>query len=229
MTDSFPTLSRASAGFERLAHEHSMLLAQYGSVQARCSRIVAEQARDIHVLQAEVMRLRAAVIVRESALAFEREDRARLEASIPGLPKRVLLAKRVELLLSRIQDLMRERLRWQVRTSSLPARPVFRDKAVLCVGQDASGATLARQVVERAGGQFLRHDGMDQDHENHAALEASLVAADLVICQTGCVSHNAYWRVQDHCKRTGKPCVLVDQPQALQRVWWAEMEKETTR
>jgi hypothetical protein len=32
-----------------------------------------------------------------------------------------------------------------------------------------------------------------------------------VICQTGCISHDEYWRVQDHCRRTGKPCILVDQ------------------
>lgn len=44
-------------------------------------------------------------------------------------------------------------------------------------------------------------------------LEAGIVAADLVICQTGCLSHGAYWRVQDHCKRTGKTCVLVEQPE----------------
>jgi hypothetical protein len=50
------------------------------------------------------------------------------------------------------------------------------------------------------------------------ALEASLVAADLVICQTGCLSHGEYWRVQDHCKRTGKTCVLVEQPEAVRIV-----------
>ena len=50
------------------------------------------------------------------------------------------------------------------------------------------------------------------------ALEASLVAADLVICQTGCLSHGEYWRVQDHCKRTGKTCVLVAQPEAVRIV-----------
>ncbi|MBP7566532.1 MAG: DUF2325 domain-containing protein [Burkholderiaceae bacterium] len=48
-------------------------------------------------------------------------------------------------------------------------------------------------------------------------LEAALVAADLVICQTGCLGHDAYWRVQDHCRRTGKTCVLVDLPQAPRR------------
>jgi hypothetical protein len=37
----------------------------------------------------------------------------------------------------------------------------------------------------------------------------------LVICQTGCISHGEFWRVEDHCKRTGKTCVLVEQPGAL--------------
>ena len=65
-----------------------------------------------------------------------------------------------------------------------------------------------------AGGQFLHHPAAAV--EDSAALEASLIAADLVICQTGCVGHNAYWRAQDHCRRTGKQCVLVDQPRALE-------------
>jgi hypothetical protein len=39
-----------------------------------------------------------------------------------------------------------------------------------------------------------------------------LDSADLVICQTGCISHDAYWRVKDHCKRTGKRCVFVEKP-----------------
>lgn len=47
------------------------------------------------------------------------------------------------------------------------------------------------------------------------ALESSLHAADLVICQTGCLSHGEFWRVQDHCKRTGKTCVMTEEPEAL--------------
>lgn len=47
-------------------------------------------------------------------------------------------------------------------------------------------------------------------------IEHSLRMADLVISQTGCVSHSDFWRVQDHCQRTGKTCVLVEQPGALQ-------------
>jgi hypothetical protein len=28
----------------------------------------------------------------------------------------------------------------------------------------------------------------------------------------GCLSHDACWRVKDHCKRTGKRCVFVQTP-----------------
>jgi hypothetical protein len=45
-------------------------------------------------------------------------------------------------------------------------------------------------------------------------LDANLTAADLVICQTGCISHNAYWKVKDFCKRTGKRCVFIENPSA---------------
>lgn len=91
------------------------------------------------------------------------------------------------------------------------------DCAVLCVGGRSASLPLYRLVVERTGGRFLHHDGGAQD--NPARLDATLAAADLVICQTGCVSHDAYWRVKDHCKRTGKRCVFVETPSrtALER------------
>ena len=204
--------------FDRLVDEHAALLTQYGSVQKRCSRLLIEQARDIERLQAEVMQLRAAVVARDSALAYAREDRAALEASIPGLPRRIALARHVETLMERIQTLTRESKRWQWWGSRPAARvPVAaHKKAVLCIGQDASDADVARELVETAGGRFLHHDG--NAAIDTPAFEASLVAADLVICQTGCVSHDAYWRAQDHCKRTGKQCVMVDRPQVMHLV-----------
>ncbi|RYX91330.1 MAG: DUF2325 domain-containing protein [Comamonadaceae bacterium] len=212
--------------FEQLAAEHRTLLSQYGRVQSRCSEVIAAQARSIDALQGEVIRLRAAVIWKNTALAAREERVAAVESAIPGLPRRLALARKVESLVNRIQDLMRERLRsqWRMEATApgkagivVEAVPdaELRAKSVLCVGRDESAATVAQQVVERAGGQFMHHDGGDQGQEAGAALEASLLAADLVICQTGCVSHNAYWRVQDHCKRTGKQCVLVEQPQAM--------------
>jgi hypothetical protein len=97
-----------------------------------------------------------------------------------------------------------------------PARTLA-DRSVLCVGGRTASIPLYRLVVERTGGRFLHHDGGEED--NPAKLDATLAAADLVICQTGCVSHGAYWRVKDHCKRTGKRCVFVETPSrsALER------------
>ncbi len=169
--------------FDQLAREHRALMRDYGRAQTRCSEQLLAQAREIARLQTQAMRLRAGVIVRETALAWAREDHAALEQAIPGLPKRVQLERRVDALLARIQDLMRERSR-------------VRSPAVI----EAVAAAAALRTLEAD------------------TLEASLRAADLVICQTGCVSHGAFWRVQDHCRRTGKACVLVEQPEALRIV-----------
>jgi hypothetical protein len=90
--------------------------------------------------------------------------------------------------------------------------PKLRDAAVLCVGGRTASVPAYKRLVEVTGGRFLHHDGGEQ--QSGSQLEASLAAADLVICQTGCISHDAYWRVKDHCKRTGKRCVFVDNPSA---------------
>lgn len=106
--------------------EHAILCRAYGAVQERCSRLLAQQHAEIERLQAQAMRLRAAVIVRETALALAREDHARLVARL--------------------------------------------------VGEGQAGA----------------------------------MAADLVICQTGCLGHGDFWREQDRCRRTGQQCALAD-------------------
>lgn len=88
---------------------------------------------------------------------------------------------------------------------------------MLCVGGRPASVPAYRALIERVGGRFLHHDGGEED--SVAKLDATLGAADLVICQTGCLSHDAYWRVKSHCKRTGKRCVFVENPSAtsLQR------------
>ncbi|CUI53326.1 Uncharacterized protein conserved in bacteria (DUF2325) [Achromobacter xylosoxidans] len=227
-----------------LHREHAALLVAYGQAQARCSRLLSAQAQRIQCLEAEVFTLRAAVIQRDTALAWAREDRAALEGAIPGLPRRVALARRVAQLMERVQNLMRERLAWQDRAAQARAHPLdsaaeptvpaaviaaatLREKSVLCVGEDAMALMLTRKVVEMAGGRYLGHCGGEST--NGDTLEASLVAADLVICQTGCVSHGAYWRVKDHCTRTGKQCVLVDKPEALTALGLARDSAESPR
>jgi len=208
---------------DMIAQEHRVLLSAYGRAQARCSAQLAEQAAQaarIAELEAQLMRAQAQVVIRDTRLALAREELAELAAAVPGLPTRVKLARRVEWLSVRVQDLMRELLRLQW-VPALTGKPAFeqdllagvREKSVLYVG--AVSGVAPGQAIEQAGGRFLHHAGGDDGVDDVAALEASLVAADLVICQTGCVSHDAYWRVHDHCQRTGKQCVLVDQPQAM--------------
>ncbi len=91
--------------------------------------------------------------------------------------------------------------------SASDATPV---RTILCVGGRQRSVTNYRDAVEQTGASFLYHDGgLEQGAQ---VLEAGLSAADLVICQTGCISHDAYWRVKDHCKRHGKQCLYVENP-----------------
>lgn len=117
------------------AAEPLVLVRQLGAAQQRCSAVIAAQHRRIEQLEAQLLRTRAALVLRNTALAWARQ-------------------------------------------------------------QDVASI----------------------DEHDPAALDASLRAADLVICQTGCLSHGDYWRVRDHCRRTGKTCVMVEQPEALRIV-----------
>ena len=78
---SIPILSPATT----VPQEHVVLCRAYGAAQERCSRIMAQQQAEIEGLQAQVLRLRAAVVVRDTALAMEREQAAQrtLEAAAP--------------------------------------------------------------------------------------------------------------------------------------------------
>ncbi len=93
---------------------------------------------------------------------------------------------------------------------TIPITLQLQQKNVLCVGGRSGNVASYRDLIERVGGRFAHHDGGMED--NQSLLDSSLAAADLVICQTGCISHNAYWRVKEFCKRTGKRCVFVENP-----------------
>lgn len=179
---------------DSLPAEHRALCLEYAAVQERCSKLIAQQRADIARLQAQVLQLRAAAIVQVSALAFAREDHAALQRSIPGLPRRVVLARHVDALVQRVHRLMGERLRGQVGAVRQPA------------------SALAQAAPHAATSETVLLPG------KLALLEASMAAADLVICQTGCLSHGAYWRDNEHCRRTGKACTQPDAPATTQMV-----------
>ncbi len=205
-----------------LPQEFLALCRQLGGAQQRCSDAMQAQARQIEALTAEVVRLRGAVVVRDTRLAFVREELEQLRATSPGLPHRQAMARHIGLLAERITTLSRECLRWRQAAAAGQAAGVSASRQ--CDGAVVSGMEPVMQVppVPSARGSdshAAQHaqagEGAACEECRNTALDASLAAADLVICQTGCISHDDYWRVQDHCRRTGKPCILVDQPLAV--------------
>lgn len=229
-----------SERFQDLLKENAVLGRELAGAQSRSMRQAAEFARQVERLEASQLRVRGELLQRETLLAQAQDELTQLRASLPDLGPRLALAEDKRWLTGRLESTQRALQAAQLRIQQLEARPThlpeataatpqislhnntesppdLRQKAVLCVGGRSASVPVYRRLVEHTGGQFLHHDGGEQ-HNVHQ-LDAALVAADLVLCQTGCISHDAYWKVKDHCKRTGKRCVFVETPSqsALQR------------
>ena len=229
---------------EMLADENAVLVRELSNVQRRSGQLLEERARLIENQAADLMVKRAELLGQQTLVCSLREEIQILEARVPGLRQRQEQAQQIQIQQQRIHALERALLAAQqqaereqrraeqacatlaCRQAELTATPppaeatealALSERAVLCVGGRQAVVPIYRKLIERTGGRFLHHDGGEEDASNK--LDASLAAADLVICQTGCISHDAYWRVKDHCKRHGKRCVFVDKPSAssLQR------------
>lgn len=93
---------------------------------------------------------------------------------------------------------------------SCPAEAALAGRCVLCIGGKTNLINGYRRLVETQGGRFLHHDG-GQEESLHR-IDAVMSGADAVVCQSGCISHAAYYRLKDACKKLGKPCVFVQSP-----------------
>ncbi len=226
------------ARFTAVLDENAVLARELGRAQERSTRLLAEKSAEIARLTTLHMRVQADNISKESRIAFLAEDLAAMKASNPTLDASTRLLKKMDQMAARQAELEEQNaaLRNKLATAAKaleavntdPAgatRPLgperdqprvspvtlyLKQKTVLCVGGRTGNIANYRDLIERVGGRFAHHDGGLED--NQSVLDASLAAADLVICQTGCISHNAYWKVKDFCKRTGKRCVFVENP-----------------
>lgn len=226
------------ARFEALIDENAVLARELAGAQQRSTRQAQDHARQVDALQSELVRARGQAMAAHSVADGLRQDLQALRDTVPQLESRQALAHRNSQHEERMAAMLRalqqargevERLRDQLEAANEPIETLgsaptadshaadrsgagnpLSAQAVLCVGGRTSSVPLYRKLVEGQGARFLHHDG----GEEHSAsqLESTLAAADLVICQAGCVSHNAYWCVKDHCKRTGKRCVFVETP-----------------
>ncbi len=223
--------------FKAVVAENAVLARELGRVQERVTRVLAEKSAEIEKLKTAQMQSQGQIISKYSQIAFISADLASFKAGVPELEARTRLQKKVELLERRqaeqqalISDL-RQQLLVKVETETanaeadanahqasqmsqtkrvIPIVVQLQQKSILCVGGRVGNVASYRDAMERVGGRFAHHDGGLEDNQH--LLDASLAAADMVICQTGCISHNAYWRVKDFCKRTGKQCVFVENP-----------------
>jgi hypothetical protein len=208
---------------KRLSHE-------LAKAQQRGLALMSEKSSETEKHAAQLMQMRAQLVGRDSLIDSLKVELEQLKLSIPGLESRAKLVERLQQMEERerslrnqLADLKVERAEAQPAAISpaleetrvmvehvirMPLR--LNDRAVLCVGGRNGNVASYRELIEREGAQFAHHDGGLEDNANR--LDASLAAADLVICQSGCISHSAYWRVKDYCKRTGKRCVFIDNP-----------------
>ena len=219
---------------DALIHKNRTLAEELARLQERSAQALAERQQERDALTARLLRLRAESIAKDTSIARLREEQRMRESAVPDLETRLELKQRVAELAERVLTLQRELttirnerskanadaakapalVSFEPATVAAPALPRIQLEArsVLCVGGRSGHIPLYRDLVERHGGRFMHHDGGLEDSTRR--LDANLAAADLVICQTGCLSHNAYWLVKEHCKRTGKRCVYVDKPGA---------------
>lgn len=220
-----------------LIRENGVLARELGKVQERCTRVLAEKASEVAQLHVQLMQQRALLMGKVTLISFLQQDMEQLKAALPDHEYASRLRKKLDQYTDRqaVLEAQNARLRQQLseaqralslrekdalavsaveqRGGPLKESPITfhpKKKTVLCVGGRKGDVANYRNVIEKAGGNFAHHDRELEDNQN--ALDTALAAADLVICQTGCISHNAYWRVQDFCKRTGKQCVLVENP-----------------
>ena len=178
---------RVGRQFEELRAEvRSELQAELQAEHDVECRVLADQlaARDDQLLA-----LRGQLMVRDTALELLREELAELRRQVPGLAGRQELVRLLDIQAERIVALERERnaALWRAERESLRAREAAAGPGTVAI--------LSADLVAALPGE--------------AQLTEALAAADLVLCQTGCLSHDDYWRVQDYCARSGKRCLLL--------------------
>jgi len=218
--------------FNAALHDNARLTRELEQARHRAAALLLDKSVEAEHDAAQLVQLRAQAIGKDSVIDSLRAELEQLRASLPGLASRTRLVQRLSRMDERERELREQimELRQDARQDTAraaqaaapaavvqvaPPKPVkialhLHDQSVLCVGGRSGNVATYRALIERVGAQFAHHDGGLEDNANQ--LDASLAAADLVICQTGCISHSAYWRVKDHCKRTGKRCVFIDNP-----------------
>jgi hypothetical protein len=232
---------------KQLLAEQHRLTQELAASQQRIRVLTGEHATAVAALQAQCMRLRASAIRAETERDMAQSQLQEMKHLGPdGLTRQRLLEVKQRQQASNERLLLRALCRQSLASDQPEIKLVgaamdvddakrqttervtpsidLKARQVLCVGGRTSSIPVYREVIEDRGGSFVHHDGGEEDKASRLA--SQLQAADLVICQVGCISHGAYWRVKEHCKRTGKPCLFVEMSgrSALERALGLKLE-----
>ena len=218
-----------------LRADNAQLRRQLDAARSANGSMRNEKSRETQALGQRVIELRAELAGKEAWGARLNSELDSLRQTLPDLRDRQHLARRasdaearagalsanvatlegelasLRRLLARSDDALKrltageENCRFSDVDRDQPA--ALDGKCVLCVGGRTGAVDAYRQLIETRGGRFMHHDGGVE--ESLHRIDAALAAADLVICQAGCISHNAYWRVKEQCKRSGKRCIYM--------------------
>lgn len=213
-----------------LQTENAELQGQLNEVRAEIEELRQQKGAQANQMVQTIAQLKAGLIAKDAQIANITRISASLRETMPDaeaqqrlvqrLAEAELRTKESSLLVGELRQEI-ARLREFAKFAEETIESLTRDddvqasmpesqlsgKCVLCVGGRSGAVNSYREVVEQSGGRFMHHDGGLE--ESLHRIDGALAAADIVICQAGCISHNAYWRVKEQCKRTGKPCVFV--------------------
>lgn len=221
-----------------LVNANASLTQELARTQDRSIRCKVEKMNEIEQLNAKLLQVHTLNLQKDSQITFLENQLNALKKETPDFKSIQRLKQKLQQMAQRQVELEEQVFNLRKKQSAnveveempevagLPTDPTnlndwpsrlpapsalqLQQKTVLCVGGRSGSVASYRDVIERVGGRFAHHDGGREDNTN--VLDSNLAAADLVICQTGCISHNAYWKVKDFCKRTGKRCVFVENP-----------------
>jgi hypothetical protein len=218
----FDQARAAQATGQRAARETTLLEAQREALQAlqlRLQALQAERDAGLRLLHAEHAALRGALAQAQDQLRALRHAQAQVQQQPDALAQTptALVTNRMPACAEPAAPTVPIALAPPAAAAAAaheppnpPAPPQLSGRRVLCVGGMPGAQSRYRRIVEAAGGRFEFHDG-GLEHSVQR-LDQQLGAADVVVCQAGCLNHEAYRRVKGHCRRLDKPCLFVERP-----------------
>lgn len=198
-----------------LASERDLALSQRDASAARAA--AAEQDLAVNQGPLVVADLRQQLDAQADAMALQvqRREQAETEAEAVRLESK-RLRDDLERMQSRFAELTRElgAAEMQLRCPTQDAdsepngiRMALAGKRLLYVGGRPSSTPAIRDLVDRSGGEFRKHDGGLEDRKG--LLAAALAWSDLVVFPVDCIDHDSALALKRDCIRQGRRFVAL--------------------